>query len=316
MTSAEYNQVIAITRKLAKSRGVADKDVGAGYLAAGIAKALGENASAYAPGFAAKEFADALNRIPDASSDELDCLPPLHPDKQLKDLLCGKLKAFREGGLDASQAFKVLVEDPVVKADLARLLGIRPPADRPDVPGLVRRLTRLFHNGYHIGSIRYGRDNPAKASEYVCGSSDKEYLEAVRKFNNQKSDVFLDVYSDTVGSSYFRGLLRQYGLPGADLLLAVLVNELTPYSRSSENGITVRELVWALAPDCYHRLSGRAADEVEKLVKEHAALKYAEHPFVENSPLSASVMPVQDELDAFCRQIQASSEPDYGVHPY
>lgn len=314
MTSAEYNQVIAITRKLAKSRGVVDKDVGAGYLAAGIAKALGENASAYAPGFVAKEFATALNRIPDACSDELDCLPPLHPDKQLKDFLCGKLKAFREGGLDASQAFKVLVEDPAVKADLARVLGIRPPAERPDVPGLVRRLTKLFHNGYNIGTVRYGRDNRAKAAEYVCDSSDKEYLEAVRKFNEEKTAVALELYSETNG--YFRGLLTQYGRFGADLLLAVLVNELTPYSRSAENGITVRELTWAVAPDSYHRLSGRTADEVNKLVKEYAALKYAEHPFVENSPLSATVTPHEDELNSFCHQIQEGSEPDYGVHPY
>ena len=300
MTADGYNQAIAITRKLAQARGVADQKVGPAYLALGIAKSLGEEVPQYAAEFGGKRFVSALSCVPTAASDELDQLPSLHPDAGLKSLLCGKLKPFREGSLDAGRALEILLADRSVREEIASLLGIALSGKVCNAGDLFRSYSKLVFRGYFIGAVRYGIGSNKKLPDYVTGEADGEFEEQAKKFNEEKEQVATDLYSAIGVDSYFRGLLKLYGRVGSDLLLAVLANELTPYSKTPQDGITVRELAWTLDPGNYHHFASEIASEVEALVEEYNVLSYVEHPFADYSPLQKTVVPRDATLGALC----------------
>lgn len=299
MNAQEYDNAIAVTRKLAREKGRDAEQVGCAYLAAGIAKALGAEITAKVTGLNSKKMAHALGHIPSADSEELEALPAVIPDDDLKKLLCHDLKGFRDGSLDSSSTLQRLLESKKVRHEFLRLLRLPVVESTQDVQDLVRQLSKLFHQGYLIGSVRYGLENKNHAPEYIAGSSDDEFQKAVENFNNRKLKVSTDVYGATSVRSYFRGLLRNYGPLGADTFLAVLVNEFTPYSQYCERGISIRELTWTIAPDAYLRLSGRVAKEVGRLVKEFGVLKYVNSEFYTVPALSSRVILVEDEIGRF-----------------
>jgi len=303
MATEGYNQAIAITRKLAQIKGVADQTVGAAYLALGIARSLGDEVSNHSANFGGQHFSSALSSIPIATSDELEQLPSLRPDANLKALLRGKLKPFREGTLDSGLALEILLTDRSVREEVASLLGIVLSEKSCNVADLFRHYSKLVFQGYLIGAVRYGIGFGKKLPDYVSGDGDREFEEKIEKFNQKKEKVAADLYSDIRPDSFFRGLLRQYGRVGAELLLAVLVNELTPYSKISQDGITVRELAWTLDPGNYHCFALEIVSEVEELVEEHEMLSYVKHPFSEYSALQKTVIPRDEALNTLCSHI-------------
>ena len=123
--SVTYEIVSAIARKYAAARGhdVGAK-VGADVLVAALAKALGADAAVPILAEAGlREAARFVEMVPDADAKEAQTLPALVPDAHLVSLLKGDLKPFREGGMGAMEALRVLLAPGRLPQDTLKALG-------------------------------------------------------------------------------------------------------------------------------------------------------------------------------------------------
>lgn len=315
---SEYQQAIATTRKLAQSQGIKPGgQIDSAYLAAGIAKSLGEEVGSILDHLNLAGCREGLDEIESADATELEALPAVAPDAGLKSLLRSELGNYRSGGMTSKEALEILLSKENVRVNLARLLCGNAHYSQVDITSILRKLTKNLQEGYRLGSIRYGYlDSRTEAiCDYGLGKRDREFGKALNSFYADKLYVSDMLYSANGKDSYFRGLLEQHGRLGADILLAVIVNSLTPYS-SDRRLISIREIAWTLAPDRYHAIAAKVAGEVERLVQEKEIVEKSWDNEIAASRLANKVAPTRSALGGFCWNIAALEECDYARHPY
>jgi hypothetical protein len=295
---AEYRRAIAITRKLALRRGIKpEQRVGPEYLAAGLARLLGEKAD---PALHAAGITDArqlLVVVPDASEAEMDQLPAVRPDERLTRLLQTSLKGFPNGAISVEQALRVLLADREVLTGIAVFVRVEAAEAAPDTQTSVRRLTRLLQRGYQLSHRRYETDSKNGDSDFATGVCDSDFEKVVKEFEAEKHEVDKLVYAGprTKPVSFFEKNMREFGPLAADVLVAVTVNSVTPFT-SREAGILVRDVAWTLRPRFPHEIAPAVVESAKTL---QDANKLRVFPEPEFCHLESYLLPTEETLVEF-----------------
>jgi len=275
MTSQAENhshEVVAIARKFAVARGYAEGDsVGSYILIGAIAKHLGkEAADAILLSAGVKDVAGLLAVVPESAPD--GALPPLQPDKHLKEIILNKLSGFfKRGTMKAEDALKVLVAPENLTAQarqflmhpLRGLCVVEGKKASIDTKAFLRSLSAFYQRRYHLGALYHRVTRKSGLSDFASGDSDQEYHKAVDDVYAEEAKAQQRLFG---GSDYRRSplasLRQRYGEDGSHILTAALLAEI---GQVGDGPLSVRELAWVMDPKCFHRTLGTVRNQVRQL---------------------------------------------------
>lgn len=304
-----FNDVAVIARAIAVNHGLGpDDNAGKDLFLAALVKAVGPEEAGpllVAAGF--QNLQEILCRTTDVDVLSASGLPAIKPDADLRALLAGPLKGFREGTMSAIEALEVLLQGEKANHALAQSRGEdaveeQLVACRPglfDTKALVRNLTLVYQARYALGVQYGGRPSEQVFPDFVADPDNARLRSALREIHQKE----ISLWPDTFGSAAYEAsplgqVRREYGEIEAHLLGAVLLAEMNMVGGAQ--GLCVRHLGYILDPANSFRVLGKARRAVRTL-QVAGLLETANCPGA-GLHLSCMVLPsesIMDEWDEF-----------------
>jgi hypothetical protein len=287
--------------------------LGAEHFGASLVRVLGESANPVLAASGVCGVEQVLLRIPDATVQEGEALPPAIPDADLAKLLKGPLSGLANGEMTPHEAleallkdkqvvlkFKELVQEDGPSANGQNLLARMPvsePTGRTDVHLAVRRYTNALQMGYQLSRRRYGLEEKRGTSDFATGRCDSDFSKALKDMESEliESRLLLHAGPRAGKRSYFDYAMRQYGPVASDVLAAVTLHSVTPFT-DREAGILVRDLAWTLRPQFPHPFIP-AVLEAATTLAEAGCVRILPEPEV--CQLESFLLPTEETLIAF-----------------
>lgn len=306
-----YRHLIAVTRKVAKSSGL--QRLGTEHFGASLVRVLGESANPVLAASGVCGVEQVLLRIPDATVQEGEALPPAIPDADLAKLLKGPLSGLANGEMTPHEALEALLKDKQVVLKLKELVQKAGPSDgrqilcaqtpipepthRNDAHMAVRRYTNVLQMGYQLSRRRYGLEEKRGTSDFATGRCDSDFNKVLEDWESDMREcrVLLHTGPRADKRSYFDYAMRQYGPVASDVLAAVTLHSVTPFTER-EAGILVRDVAWTLRPRFPHPFIP-AVLEAATTLAEAGCVRILPEPEV--CQLESFLLPTEATLRAF-----------------